>query len=311
MSVRSGSAAVYALAHFDDISGTLHLIDNEKVYDPNLNRYVLMRRQDISRWKVDVAAETLRGTSIEAEPYRDVFSNYVDEYGEEVNLLLSPVDSEEGRRELAKMLPRRIINAATGGTTVTLSTHGFGDGKACLHCLYMPDLNRASPEEIMAKDMGLPSEKVKELLRTNGPVGAELLVQIEKNRGVEPGTWARAAELSIGSFYVKAVCGDATLRLPTANVIAPLSFISSSAGILLAAELIKTGHPELSGWALDNYFRLDTLHPPQPAFRHLRAQDSSGKVHLQDQDYISRCICRSTRQTSVWTDYCRQAIEAI
>ena len=223
-----GSAAVYALAHLDDISGTLHLIDNEKVDDPNLNRYVLMRRQDIRRWKVDVAAETLRGTSIEAEPYRDVFSNYVDEYGEEVNLLLSPVDSEEGRRELAKMLPRRIINAATGGTTVTVSAHGFDDGRACLHCLYMPELNRASPEEIMAKDMGLPSEKVKELLRTNGPVGAGLLVQIEKNRGVEAGTWASAAELSIGSFYVKAVCSDATLRLSTANVIAPLSFISTS-----------------------------------------------------------------------------------
>ena len=52
-----GSAAVYALAHLDDISGTLHLIDNEKVDDPSLNRYVLMRRQDIRRWKVDVAAE--------------------------------------------------------------------------------------------------------------------------------------------------------------------------------------------------------------------------------------------------------------
>ena len=284
-----GSAAVYALAHLGDISGTLHLIDNQKVDDPNLNRYVLMRRRDIGRWKVDVAAETLRGTSIEAAPYRDVFSNYADEHGRDVNLLLSPVDSEEGRRELAKMLPRRIINAATGGTTVTLSTHGFNDGRMCLHCLYMPELNRASREEIMAKDMGLPPERVKELLRMNSPIGAELLAQIERNRGVEPGTWASDAELPIGSFYVKAVCGDARLRLPTANVIAPLSFISTSAGVLLAAELIKAGHPELSGWALDNYFRLDTLHPPQPAFRHLRPQDSSG-----------RCICRDPDYTAVY-----------
>ena len=282
-----GSAAVYALAHLGDISGTLHLIDNQTVDDPNLNRYVLMRRRDIARWKVDVAAKTLRGTSIEVAPYRDSFANYVDKYGRNVNLLLSPVDSEEGRREIAKMLPRRIINAATGGTTVTISTHGFNDGRACLHCLYMPDLNRASPEEIMAEEMGLQPEKVKELLRTNDPIGAELLAQIERNQGVDPGTWASATELSIGSFYVKAVCGDATLRLPTANVIAPLSFISASAGILLAAELIKTGHPELRGWTLDNYFRLDTLHPPQPAFHHIRAQDSSGKCICRDPDYIA------------------------
>ena len=280
-----GSAAVYALAHLDDISGTLHLIDNQTVDDPNLNRYVLMRRGDIGRWKVDVAAETLTGTSIDTTTYRDSFAKYADGYGRDVNLLLSPVDSEEGRRALAKMLPRRIINAATGGTTVTISTHGFNDGKACLHCLYMPDLNRASPEEIMAKEMGLQPEKIKELLRTNDPVGPELLAQIERNQGVDPGTWASAAELPIGSFYVKAVCGDATLRLPTANVIAPLSFISTSAGILLAAELIKTGHPELSGWTLDNYFRVDTLHAPQPAFRHIRAQDRSGKCICRDPDY--------------------------
>ena len=48
-----GSAAVYALAHLDDVEGTLHLIDNEKIEDPNLNRYVLARRRDIGAWKVD------------------------------------------------------------------------------------------------------------------------------------------------------------------------------------------------------------------------------------------------------------------
>ena len=34
---------------------------------------------------------------------------------------------------------------------------------------------------------------------------------------------------------------------------------------LLAAELTKTGHAELGAYALDNYFRIDTLEQPQPA----------------------------------------------
>ena len=236
-----GSAAIYALAHVDECRGILHLIDNEKVDESNLNRYVLMRRRDRECWKVDVACEALGRTAIRTVPYRDAFARYITEYGADVELLLSPVDSEEGRRGLAKTLPHRVINAATGGTTVTVSTHGFNDGKACLHCLYPVALNHASREDIMAAEMGLPPETVRELVQTNAPIGAGLVAQIEENRGVERGRWAGNVGAQINSFYVRAVCGDAELSLPHTNVIAPLSFISASAGIVLAAELIKHG----------------------------------------------------------------------
>ena len=135
--------------------------------------------------------------------------------------------------------------------------------------------------------MGLPPETVRELVQTNAPIGAGLVAQIEENRGVERGRWAGNVGAQINSFYVRAVCGDAELSLPHTNVIAPLSFISASAGIVLAAELIKHAHPELGRWKLDNYFRIDTLHPPNPAFRRLRSQDRSGKCICGDPDYGS------------------------
>ena len=286
-----GSAAVYTLAHLDDVVGRLHIIDNEKIEEPNLNRYVLARGRNIDKWKADVAAEALRSTGIKAEPYRGAFASYTREHGDLVDLLLSLVDSEEGRRALAKMLPRRVINAATGGTTVTISTHGFADGKACLHCLYLAEPNRETPEEIMARDMGLSPGLVQKLIETNDPVDEELAAQIERNRGAKSGTWASHAGLPINSFYVKAVCGDAELRLPTANVIAPLSFISAAAGIMVAVELIKAGHPELGRWSPNNYFRVDTISRPNPAFRKLRLQDPSG-----------RCICRDTDYMEVYSE---------
>ena len=282
-----GSAAIYALAHVEECRGILHLIDNEKVNESNLNRYVLMRRRDRDCWKVDVACEALGRTAIQPVVFRDAFSYYVKENGAKIELLLSPVDSEEGRRGLARTLPRQVINAATGGTTVTVSTHGFNDGKACLHCLYQLAANHASREEIMAAEMGLALETVRELVKTNAPIGAELVSRIEVNRGVERGRWAGNVGEPINSFYVRAVCGEAELSLPHANVIAPLSFISASAGILLAVELIKSGHPELGRWTLDNYFRIDTLHPPNPAFRRLRIQDRSGKCICRDPDYVN------------------------
>ena len=281
-----GSAAIYALAHLDDLKGLLHLIDNERVDETNLNRYVLMRRRDIDDWKVDVATEALGRTAIRTTPFRNAFSCYVEQHGGAIDLLLSPVDSPEGRRGLARMLPRRVINAATGGTTVTVSRHGFNNGKACLHCLYPITANRPSREEIMADDMGLPVELVREHVRANAPINAQLVARIEAHRGVERGRWSSNVGSPIDSFYVKAVCGEAPLRLPLTNVVAPLSFISASAGILLAAELIKAAHPQLNRWMLDNYFRADTLKHPNPAFRRLQPQDPSGRCICRDPDYI-------------------------
>ena len=52
-----GSAMIYALAHLDDVGGLIHLIDNERLDDSNLNRYALTRGRDIGRWKVDTATE--------------------------------------------------------------------------------------------------------------------------------------------------------------------------------------------------------------------------------------------------------------
>ena len=76
-----GSAAVYTLAHLDDVSGVIHLIDNETIEEPNLNRYVLARQRDIDEWKVDLAAEALSSTGIRAKLYRGAFVSYAEEYG--------------------------------------------------------------------------------------------------------------------------------------------------------------------------------------------------------------------------------------
>ena len=281
-----GSAAIYTLAHLEDIRGTLHLIDNEAVDHSNLNRYVLMRRRDIEQQKVDVAAAGLMASEIQASTYCGPFARYVEENGNTTNLLLTPVDSEEGRRNLAKMLPKRVINAATGGTTLTISTHGFADGKACLHCLYMQEPNKATPEEIMASDMGLSADKIQNLILMNEPLDLDLIAQIESHRGIEPGSWKHYQGLPVHSFYQRTVCGDASVQIQNANIVAPLAFISAAAGVLLASELVKVSHPDLQSSALDNYLRIDTLHPPNPAFHTTKLEHPSGRCVCQDVDFV-------------------------
>ena len=85
--------------------------------------------------------------------------------------------------------------------------------------------------------------EVEERIASNAPLEPRLVASIESHRGVPAGTWGPYAGKPILSFYDAAICGEAALRLPTDSVIAPLSFISCAAGILLATELSETREP--------------------------------------------------------------------
>ena len=252
-----------------------------------LQRYVLMRRTDVDLSKPDVAVEALSTTGIAAMPHCQAFAAFAKKTVDPVvDLLLTPVDSEEGRRHLAKHLPRSVLNAATGNSTVTVSRHGSVDGRACLHCLYLPEPGEMTTERRLARDWGMSEGEVASLLAANHGVGDALLRRIEVHRGVPRGSFQPWIGQHIQSFYQRAVCGTAPVTAGTASVSAPLSFISATAGVLLAAELIKLRNPGLTRYALNNCFRLDTLCSPNPAFRLVRMADKTGRCICADQDYV-------------------------
>jgi hypothetical protein len=178
-----------------------------------------------------------------------------------------------------------VLNAATSGTRITLSSHGFGDGGACLLCLYLPDTNTKSTEQQWADDMGLAVEEVLAYLRTNEGVSESSARQVERHRGEPDGALNDLVGKPIQSFYQGAVCGESPVTVGGATIIAPLAFISAAAGVGLAAELIKSGSAALSAHRLENYFRADTLFRPNPAFHFRRPADASGRCICSDQDY--------------------------
>jgi hypothetical protein len=211
---------------------------------------------------------------------------FAERRGYAADLLVTPVDSEAGRRQLAKCLPRSVLNAATGHSTVTISRHGFADGKACLQCLYLQPRAAISTELRLASELGLSLHEVEHLLAENRPISGEILERIERHRGVEPGRFQELAGRYLQSFYQRAVCGEATVRTGSGTLTTPLSFISTAAGVLLAAELVKRSSPELARFALDNYFRLDMLYAPNPAFREQRLQEPTRECICWDRDFI-------------------------
>lgn len=281
-----GSAFVYTLAHLPGCGGLLHLIDNDAVDDPNLERYILMRKRDVTRKKTDVAEEALRERGPRGVSHPVSMQRFQAENGYKQDLLITPVDSELGRRMLAAGLPRSVLNAATGRTSVTVSRHAFADGKACLHCLYLPQIDEVTTEKRLATDMRLPLEEVGALMASNEGVSEELVRRVERNLGFEAGKFQAWVGKHIQSFYQRAVCGEAQVNTPSGTIVSPLSFISAAAGVLLAAEFVKMHALQLSHFALDNFFRVDTLHAPRAAFRQTKPQDPTRRCICWDPDYV-------------------------
>jgi molybdopterin/thiamine biosynthesis adenylyltransferase len=280
-----GSALVYTLGH-TRAKGLLDPIDDDFVDDTNLQRYILMRKSDVNAAKVDVAVECLRHTGIVVRPHPMTFKTFVAEHGSKIDLLITPIDSEIGRRRLAAFLPRTVLNAATGHTKVTISSHGFADGKACLGCLYLPEQNETTVEQRLAADMGLPVQEVEDHLADNAPANEDLVRRVERHRGLAPGKLSEWVGKRLQSLYQRAVCGEAAIEVAGATVVSPLSFISATAGVLLAGELLKLASPELRPYALNNYFRLDTLAKPNSSMLSVKPQEPSGRCICHDGDYV-------------------------
>ena len=265
-----GSATVYALAHFPRLRGLFHAIDNDDVDTTNLQRYILMRHDDVGRSKASVAVQILKGHGADAKDYRMPFDEFRRLHPGPIELLLTPVDSEAGRRALASHLPRAVLNAATGHSKVTVSRHGFADGKACLRCLYLPRAEETTTEQRLANDLGLPIHEVVDYLVNNRGVDHSLARRVEQHRSLEEGRLSAWVGQPIQSFYQRAVCGEAAVRTAAGSVISPLSFISAAAGIMLAAELVKACVTSLSRFQLDNYFRIDAMSTPNPSFKAIK-----------------------------------------
>lgn len=280
-----GSAMVYSLAHLPEVRGRLVAIDSDHVDDTNLQRYILMRHEDIGAAKVSVAAGVFRGTDLEVVPRLMAFADYQKDHPH-IGMLVTPLDSEEGRRRVAGTLPKRVLNAATAHTKVTISRHGFGDGKACLHCLYLERPEQLSMEQRLARELGLAVQEVKDHLGDNQPVSQALAERIARHRGLRMEDVQPLVGGHLQSFYQRAVCGQASIQTVAGTVVSPLSFISAAAGILLAAELVKTSTPALEQFELNNYFRFDTIAMPNPDFRLVRPQDQTRSCICWDADYL-------------------------
>jgi hypothetical protein len=214
-------------------------------------------------------------------------ARYVDEQEFPPGIAVSAVDSISARRDIADAFARRTINAGVDGLRLHVSSHGFGDGFACLYCPYV-DLSDAVDElDSYVQLTGLSEVRVAELLRDE-PLSIEDVAALFNGAriGVEQTTelvGARLRDVARLRLYAAA-------RLP--GPAAPglgAAFVSAMAGAILAAEALKSG---VDGGSLLVDRRVDIDLSGFP----------TGFVSKPLQDKSGRCVCADPSRVSHWRE---------
>jgi hypothetical protein len=200
------------------------------------------------------------------------------------------LDNAADRIGLQASLPRWIVNAWTQELDLGISRHEFGDGKACLACLYMPVGPIKSEDERVAEELRLPEAKqeVRELLQTNNGVPENFVQRVATAFAVPYAELQPFVGQPLRSFYQKAICGGMMIGLTgTANsgtAVVPMAFQSALAGLGLAADLVKhaAGLPVPHSTST----RVNLLRPLSAILADPRARDATGRCICCDEDFV-------------------------
>jgi len=244
-----GNAAIWALVRDAERDGHLVLIDNEKLELSNLQRYVLGTFEDVSKQKVLLASEALRGSRISVETITSTLEEFADQNrGIPAATICISVDNVPTRRAAQALLPKLIINGWTGERALGASWHIFSQEAACLACLYQPQGEGISQTDQAARSLGLSPERAALLWVTRLPLSDEDVAAAAKKLGVNREALEAWRGKSLSDLYTDVVCGAVPINLPVMSRVetVPLAHQSALAGILMACELVKRTNPELT-----------------------------------------------------------------
>lgn len=288
-----GNATAWTFSRSPRLSGSLHLVDPQRIDTGNVQRYVLTGPSDVGKLKVDVATEALASApGLAVTPHSLSWGEFLAERGSyRLDAVGVALDSATDRIAVQASLPRWVVNAWTQKENLGVSRHRFLDDRACLACLYMPNHSYQSDSERIAAEIGLPEAEleVRAMLARRDPVNPEMLARIAAANGVDSADLRRFEGRDLYAFHSEAVCGGAVLRLgggstSQQSVEAPMAFQSALAGVLLASEM--TVHAMNPRADRSTRTEINLLRPLGERLSHNDKKAGSGTCLCQDQDFV-------------------------
>ena len=285
-----GNSAAWALSRVP-IAGQVYLVDPQLLELSNLQRYALCALADKGDIKVEVVGRQFYGP-LEALPYRGEWASFVEDKGYQWERVLVALDSERDRRAVQASLPLWVANAWTQLGDLGVSTHSFlGSGK-CLACMYLPDRESKSEDQIVAEGMRIPGllRQVRTLLDSGQAVGKNLCDAVADAWEVPPEKLEPFWSKPIRELWTVGICGGAVIPLGGAGpspreLEVPLAFQSALAGVLLAAEAVRD--VLISGASRKTLIRrVNVMRPLGNASRRPERKNGKGQCICEDSDFI-------------------------
>lgn len=290
-----GSAFLFSLASHGAASGLLSLVDHDFLDGPNLCRYTFFTEREIGTLKVLSAKRRLdfQGMPLEVEQFGQRFETYFDEnyYRDprfRVERLISAPDRRDTRRRFQAKLPRRLWDASTGSSQVVLHHNDYDPRLACLTCIYPETPDENAHLRHVADALNVPLERI---------LSGANITTADAN-AIHSKYPQLAVEDVLGKEFdsvFRQLCSASEIKAgPSQAVLAPLSFVSAIAGVLLYFEFIKSINPEVfSSFQRYNYSYLDPLSNPNPTFRRLKNRRSD-------------CVCADATYRKVFSNVWQQ-----
>ena len=292
-----GNGAVWALARCKDLRGKLHVVDHETIDLPNLQRYVLAGQADVEASKCEAAAAPFTAPGIEVVPHRCTWADYVAARGDwRFDTVAVALDTGADRITVQAALPRWIANAWTQDIDLGVSRHRFGDGRACLACLYMPTGPVKSEHERLADELRMPEAvmEIKQMLQLSVTLNEHFIHRVAGAMGLPVEPLMQFVGRPLREFHHAAICGGLAFTLTggtePVRAIVPMAFQSALAGIMLAAEIVKhaAGWPEAGAVST----RVNLLRPLARYLDDPIAPDRSGRCICADPDFKASYVLK-------------------
>lgn len=230
-----GNAFIHALSRFD-VSGQLHVADDDKVGDGNLQRCVLFEEKHLNLPKAQVlsSAASMILPKVKVFPHEKRIQELPCRCaGPWLNRLVVGVDSPRARRSLQNEIPGEVFDASTTGISeIVLHFHKQPTTNACLACIYPHNQQEHAHESHVAEALGVSLDDVRQS-RISDSAAYRICVRYPNL------TPAELVGIAYDTLF-KQLCSTTSLKTAEdRQVLAPFAFVSVLAGTLLAIEFVR------------------------------------------------------------------------
>lgn len=263
-------AVTHGLVHLleswpENVSGKLHLVDQDTYGNTNGQRYAFMRSENANRLKVDEIASRLKiahhNLAVIAHP-KDL-NTYCAErgYDEPFLRVIAGLDSAEARRQVALKLPERAVNMWTEGVRVGAGRYMSTTGSACLACDYLEKVDVSFDEvALLHQQTGLRPDVVRTLLDGSHGLSQDEASIIASRWSVTPDQFVGQPLRSV--MPVLCATGRLDFQSNSEAVDVPFAFASLFAGIagfMMLLKDLKIGNAPSQGWT-QHVFKKPSVH---------------------------------------------------